>query len=232
MWDKPRFLNAAAGFFVGMALFAASIAGLYWLLHSPAFLVRSVELANPVTHAPRAELEALMSRTVGRNFFAAPIGALRGSLERVPWVRKAAVRRVWPDRLEVTIEEDVALARWGGEALVNTHGERFAGSVEDRLPTFIGPTGAEAEMTLRYMRFMQVLTPLGAAIDRLVLSPRHAWQIILANGMQLTLGRDADVAEQRLERFVGAYAATPGVPPARAVVDLRYPNGFAIRVKG
>jgi cell division protein FtsQ len=232
MWDNPRLLNAAAGFLVGMALLASSIAASYWLLHSPLFPLRSVELAGDLAHAPRGQLDAVLARSTGGNFFGAPIDELRASLERLPWVRKAAVRRVWPDRLEVTIEEHVALARWGSDALVNTHGERFAGTVEGNLPSFTGPAGSEAQMTLRYARFSRLLAPLGSAIERLALSPRHAWQLTLANGMQLTLGRDADVAEQRLERFVAAYVGTPGPAPAHEVVDLRYPNGFALRVKG
>ena len=67
--------------------------------------------------------------------------------------------------------------------------------------------------------------------ERVALSARHAWSLRLANGLHLTLGRDADLAEHRLARFVEAYASsgTNGVPQ---VVDLRYPNGFALRVKG
>ena len=232
MWDNRRLLNAAAGFLVGMALLASTIAGLYWLLHSPLFPVRTVELAGGLTHASPAQLDAVMARAAGGNFFAAPIDELRAALEREPWVRKAAVRRVWPDRLEVAIEEHVALARWGTDALINTHGERFAGTVEGTLPSFIGPAGTEAEMTLRYARFSRLLAPLGSAIERLALSPRHAWQLTLANGMQLALGRDAELAEQRLERFVAANAGTPRAARARDVVDLRYPNGFTLRVKG
>src|SRR5205085_1432489 len=98
----------------------------YWLAHSPLFPLRAIELCTSVAHAPRADLEAVMARHAGGNFFAAPIDELRVALERVPWVRKAAVRRVWPHRLEVTIEEHVALARWGGEGLLNTYGERFS----------------------------------------------------------------------------------------------------------
>jgi cell division protein FtsQ len=143
------------------------------------------------------------------------------------------VRRVWPDRLEISIEEHVPLARWGTDVLVNTHGERFAGASEAELPVFIGPPGTEAEVTLRYARFSQLLAPLGSRLERIALSPRHAWQLRLANGLQLTLGRDAELAEQRLARFVDAYAHTPdAAEKTREVVDLRYPNGFALRVRG
>ena len=40
------------------------------------------------------------------------------------------------------------------------------------------------------------------------------------------LGRDPDLAEQRLQRFVEVYPKTK----ASDYVDLRYPNGFALRV--
>ena len=98
---------------------------------------------------------------------------------------------------------------------------------------FIGPPGTEAEVTLRYARFSQLLAPLGSRLERIALSPRHAWQLRLANGLQLTLGRDAELAEQRLARFVDAYVRSPdAAEKTREVVDLRYPNGFALRVRG
>ena len=179
------------------------------------------------------QVEAAIARLASGNFFAVSIDELRAALEKLPWVRAAAVRRVWPDRLEIRIEEHVPLARWGAEALVNTHGERFAGTSEAELPVFIGPPGSEAEVTRRYARFSQLLAPIGSPLERVVLSARHAWQLRLANGLQLTLGRDTELAEQRLARFVQAYARTPDAADrAREIVDLRYPNGFALRVKG
>jgi len=121
----------------------------------------------------------------------------------------------------------VALARWGDDALVNTHGERFLGKTQEALPSFIGPAGTQAEVAQRYANFTAIVAPLGARIERVVLSPRHAWQLRLSNGLHLALGRDADLAENRLRRFVEVY---PAVKNKNEYVDLRYPNGFAVRV--
>ena len=72
---------------------------------------------------------------------------------------------------------------------------------------------------------------LGASLERVVLSPRFAWQLRLGNGLHLMLGRDADAAEARLRRFVGAYREMrERLGGRQQVVDLRYPNGFAVRV--
>jgi cell division protein FtsQ len=233
MWDNPRRLNAAAGFLAGLALFGFAFAGAKLALRSPAFPVRSVQLLTVPKHAPREAIERAVRAQAGGNFFGTRIDALRRALEQVPWVRKVEVRRVWPDRLEVSLEEHVALARWGSSGAVNTYGERFAGPAGAELPLFIGPDGSEAEIAARYPRFARLLEPLGAPLERVVLTPRYAWQLRLANGLNLMLGRDADVAEQRLQRFVGVYQATLGRMPGRhEYVDLRYANGFALRVKG
>jgi cell division protein FtsQ len=233
MWDNPRLLNAAAGFLVGMALLAFALAGVQLVLRSPLFALRAVEVRTPLREAPRDSVEAVIRGHVDGNFFAARIGELRDALEQLPWVRKVDVRRVFPDRLEIFIEEHVAFARWGEVALVNTHGERFAGHARAALPLFIAPDGTEAEVTRRYQRFAALLAPLDSALERVVLTPRYAWQLRLGNGLQVMLGRDAELAEERLQRFVEVYARTVGgVRQRHDYVDLRYPNGFALRVKG
>ena len=230
MWDNPRLLNAAAGFLVGITALACTLAGANWLLRSSLFPVRVVEVSTPLEHVSRQDLQAVLAHYAAGNFFAARIDEVRAAAEQVPWVRRASVRRVWPDRLEVAIEEHVAFARWGSEGLVDTHGERFAAASDAGLPLFVGPPGSEAEMTRRYARFADVLAPLGSPLERIVLSARHGWQLRLANGLQITLGRDVDAADERLARFVEAYARAGNV---RAdVIDLRYPNGFAVRTRG
>jgi cell division protein FtsQ len=233
MWDNPRLLNATAGFLVGLSLLAFVFAGVKLVLRSPLFPVRTVQIVTPLKQAPREAVERAVREGIGGNFFVARIDEVRRALEQVPWVRSVEVRRVWPDRLEVAIEEHVALARWGSSGLVNTYGERFAGRGGAELPLFIGPEGSEAEVADRYRRFTRILQPLDAALERVALTPRYAWQLRLANGLNLMLGRDGELAEQRLQRFVDVYDQTLGrVPGRHEYVDLRYANGFALRVKG
>ena len=218
-------LAMAAGIVAGMALLAACGGALYWLLMPERFPVSRVVLKGELKNTSNAQIEAAMPR-VGGNFFAVNIAEVRSSVERLPWVRRVAVRRVWPDGLEVTIEEHVALARWGDEALVNVQGERFVARTNVVLPLFVGPSGSSPEVARRYRRFTEILSPLNLGVERVVLSARHAWQLRLGNGLHLMLGRDADLAEERLRKFVEVY---PKLKP-RDYVDLRYSNGFALRV--
>ena len=247
MWDNPRQLNLAANALVGLALLLFAFATLQALLRSPAFPLREVVVPEAPRHAARVEIEAAVEGLPG-NFFAVDLGLLRQRLEQVPWVRRVEVRRAWPDRIEIRLEEHVPLARWGDTGFVNTFGEPFVAALEEgvalALPLFAGPAGTEREVARRYARFREVLAGLAApeapapGLSAVVLTARHAWQLRLANGLQIELGRDGtEGVEPRLARFVAAYPETLGKLGRRVgvdlpKVDLRYPNGFALRVMG
>ena len=255
MWDNPRLLNSAANILIGLALMLFAYAGLQLLLRSPLFPLKEIVVRGDLKNADASEIESALDG-VGGNFFAADLATVRARLEQVTWVRRVDLRRTWPDRIEVKLEEHVAFARWGqvvgdlqSRGLVNTFGEPFTAPVDDGsaaiLPLFAGPAGTEGELARRYRRFTELLVPLGEMPDRAVvaitLTPRHAWQLRLAGGqnggLNLELGRDgAEPVEQRLARFVAAYPESLGRLPRVAAdhrfVDLRYPNGFALRVAG
>lgn len=140
------------------------------------------------------------------------------------------IRRRWPDRLQVVVEEHRELARWGESALVNTHGELFEGASNRRLPVFEAPEGSHQIVTRTYLQFNQVLAPIGRHVQRVHLSARRAWRLHLDDGTVVELGRDSVVA--RLDGFVAAYTrSVAGLQGGTRYVDLRYANGFAVRVK-
>ena len=230
MWDNPRQLNLAAGILVGIAVLAFGAVLAVKLLRSPLAPVREVVVTSTLERTSREDIERALRGHIVGNFFALDAAEVRAGLQQLPWVRRVTVRRVWPDQLEVAFEEHVALARWGSDALVNTYGERFPGKTAESLPLFIGPPGHEAEVARRYGAFSQAVAPLGTSVERVVLTPRLAWQLRLANGLHIMLGRDPDAAEARLRRFVGVYASSlQAMQRKLEYVDLRYPNGFALR---
>ena len=234
MWDNPRLLNGTASVLTGLALAMLLAAGVHVLLRSPWFQLREVTVLGAPAHTDRDQIQrALQNAVGGANFLAIDIDGARSALERLPWVRRVELRRVWPDRLEVSLEEHVVFARWGATALVNTHGEIFAARSDDVLPMLAGPPGAEAEVVRRYQKFTELLAPLADALQRVTLTSRYAWQLRLASGLHLELGRDnpGESADRRLARFVAAYPQTLGrLQRKHEYVDLRYANGFALRI--
>jgi cell division protein FtsQ len=236
VWDNPRLLNFAANALFTLALALAAYGAGRVLFQSPAFPLRSIRIVGDLQHATRAQfIDALQGRVKG-TFFTVDLESLRVLFEGVAWVRRADVRRLWPDRLEVRIEEQVPLARWGQGAearLVNTYGEVFPGRSDSTLPLFSGPAGSEGEVTRRYAAFRGLLQPLALEPQQVLLSSRLAWQLKLSNGLTVQLGRDSDKdrVDDRLAKFISVYPQTLGNSGRTFdYVDLRYPNGFALRM--
>lgn len=248
MWQNTRLLNLFATLLFVIAAIVVARVAVVGATGSALFPLKGAVVLGDVTRIGREEIaDAINGRELG-NFFGADLLAVREWVEGIPWVRRASVRRVWPDRLEITVEEHRPYARWSSradgrpEALINTYGEVFRAEYKGTLPLLAGPEGKEAQVLEQAQRFARILQPIGSAVTTVTLSPRLAWQARLANGLTIEIGRDqpgdgarpgraADSAEQRLARFVRAYDQTLK-PLSRQlnVVDLRYPNGFAVRV--
>jgi cell division protein FtsQ len=78
-----------------------------------------------------------------------------------------------------------------------------------------------------YRKLNEILAPAQLHVAALTLTDRHSWNIVLHNGLVLTLGREAP--EPKVERFARIYPGTLSAQAARAKrVDLRYTNGFSV----
>lgn len=228
MWDNHVLLRNLANTLIACSVLAVLTGAVWYGVHLPGlFPLHSVRLEAAPQRVVAEDVLQTVRRNVDGNFFTVDIERLRQGLEQVPWVRSVTIRREFPDRLTVRLEEHEALARWNGSALVNTHGEVYAASSEQSLPEFIGQDGTSAEMTERFHAFGAQLQPLGLQIAHLGLTPRHAWRIGLSNGMVLELGREE--MQQRLARFIAVYPySLAAMAGSVRYVDLRYRNGFAI----
>lgn len=227
MWDDYRKLNRVSSvmqlLFVVLSMYAAVI----FVMRLPIFPLREVKIQGEVSHTSQEQIGALLQTNFKGNFFTFDLERLREAFSLLPWVRSATVRRVWPDRLDVALEEHAVMARWGEHALVNTFGEVYEAASDRQLPVFRGPEGTSLEMADHFREFVQILSPLKRDVKEMRLSERRAWTLTLDNGMVLELGREH--YRDRLARFVTVYPraiATLTVPPRR--VDLRYQNGFAL----
>ena len=229
MWDKPDLLNRTASALYGLAVLLAFVLVAAFTLRLPVFALREIRLDSAPAHVTPNEIERSVRGAVRGNFFTLDLDAIRTAFAGLPWVRNVELRRRWPDRLEVTLEEHVPLARWASRALVNTHGEIFEAAYSGALPVFIGPEGVAKEMAIQYEYFRRGLASIGHEPVQVLVSPRRAWRLKLESGLTLELGREQ--IEARLARFVAAYERTLGTLEQEIRhVDLRYANGFAVRI--
>jgi cell division protein FtsQ len=247
MWNDARLLNATANALFGLAAALLITAAVAWLIQRPFFTLKTIRVeaqlqadgSGKLEHVNAATMRAGALPRIRGNFFTADLDGVRQAFEGVPWVRRAAVRREWPNALVVTIEEQRALGTWGDGRLLNPQGEIFVANLaeaegEGPLPAFAGPPGTEKEVTRRYYDFIKWFAPVGAKPVQVVLTQRYAWQVKLDTGTTLELGREQDnnTLASRVERFVRAWPQLARLTHRADYVDLRYANGFALRAPG
>ncbi len=246
MWHDIRLLNGLANALLGLVLMSCLASGVWWLAHRPSFTLRLIRIesgtATPLRHVSDLTIRANTLPKLRGNFFTADLDSVRQAFESVPWVRRASVRREWPNHLIVALEEHEALGTWGDDEgrLLSVKGELFtvnlAEAEEDaaRLPQFDGPKGSEKEVLTHYLQLRQWLAPLKLVPETLTLSGRYAWSMKLNNGLGVELGREENgsTLKDRIGRLVQAYPQLITLLQGEMEsVDLRYPNGLALKSK-
>lgn len=236
MWNNPRQLNFTASALAALALLALLAALGYWTMQRPMFTLRALRVEGDIAHL---SVPVVRKHVVGQlhgNYFTADLECVRAAFETIPWVKHASVRRVWPNVLAVTVQEYVPLAVWGEQQFVSVDGDVFTANqaeASDDLPDFSGPPGSAPRVVARYYDFTKWFAALGATPRRVVLSARYAWSVELSNDMHIELGRErnATTLEERSQRLVRAWPTlTHRWGKEIKYADLRYPNGFALRV--
>ncbi len=192
--------------------------------------IGAVRVEGEFQYLARERLEQVITAQLLDGFFLVDLDSVRVAVLNLPWVKAVTVRRVWPDRLHVRVVERQPAARWEAGGLVDVDGDAFRPAVQEvppGLPVLSGPEGSEALLLGGYRQFGRWLAPL-PPIRRASMDARRSWRLELADGTRLIVGRQP--AEVRLRRFARVFPAVQADRGSRAErVDLRYPNGFAVR---
>lgn len=239
-----KLMNLTASvLFLGLLAFAA-VATVRWVVRMPAFDIRGIIVAGEVSHNNAATLRANVAPRLAGTFFSIDLGRVRAAFESVPWVRHAVVRREFPNRLLVTLQEHKAVAYWGQDGelrLINNFGEVFEANVDeveqDNLPRLNGPDGQGPEVLAMYRLLQPLFAPMDLPVDELDLSSGGSWRVGLDTGATIDLGRgSADDITARVQRFLKTLTQVTSRygrrPNALESADLRHDNGYAIRLRG
>jgi len=117
-----RFIIGLLGFIIVLTLFAMANE----VLKDPhLFPVSNVDVLGTLDYTDRNTLSKRVESEVGKGLLALNISDIRMSVESLPWVAAAHVRREWPGRLTIAIEEHEPAARWNSDGLVSKRHELF-----------------------------------------------------------------------------------------------------------
>lgn len=238
-----RLMNITANVMFSLCLLMVTVAGAWWVLRQPFFPLVAIRVEGQVTHNNAATLRVNVAPKLAGNFFTIDLAAARAAFEAVPWVRKAVVRRDFPNRLKVTLSEQQAVAHWGNEAeskLVNSFGEVFEANtaeVDSELPHLAGPIEQAGQVFGMYRTLQPLFEGYDLHLDALSLSARGSWQAELDTGALIELGRgQGDEVAARTQRFLrtlGQVTSKYGrTIESLESADLRHNDAYALRMRG
>ena len=239
-----KFLNWLStvlfGFFILLLL-----SGLIFkfIINAPINLQNLVIRGDVVHHDISSFRENIVPSIQG-NFYTLNLNQVKATFESLPWISKAIVRRSFPNKLEVVLQEHQPVAVWGKRddfKMVNIGGLTFDSDVDDeeseRLPQFIGPDGQSKLMLDMYRQLLPLISSLKAKLLTLELSSRGSWMVTLEDGAHIELGRGTvEVISDRVKQFINTLnLVTSKFGKSGNVLqyaDLRHSDGSALRLNG
>lgn len=222
-----------------LVLWALGIAR--WLVHLPNWKLQNIEVKGDFKHVPVQSFHQEALADVQGNYLTVNLRQVKASFEELPWVQTARIDRKWPMQLEVHLTEHVPAAYWGGRdqnTMVNAQGQLFAAEGDDEsLPVLIGQEEYVKTIWDAYRNLAPVYQKINLRLQSLELDSRGSWRSTFDNGGVIELGRGnpgalVDRSESLVTHIQSVLAKHGRAPRHLQFADLRYPQGFAIRLEG
>jgi cell division protein FtsQ len=195
------------------------------------FRIAAVSLTGP-KEVSREEILTIAGVTGHASLLFLDADAARARLMANPWIADAAVLKLYPDRLQITVTERQAFALWqkdGRVSVIAVDGTVLEPFVEDRylrLPLVVG-RGAERQAN----DFLAVVDRYPGIVSLLrasVLVADRRWNLRLTNGIDVRLPETN--VEQALDRLVMLDREKKLLSRDIVAVDLRLPDRVTVRL--
>ncbi|KJV05655.1 cell division protein FtsQ/DivIB [Methylocucumis oryzae] len=195
--------------------------------------IKFVRTEGVFQYITKEEIKAALLPSVTGNFLEADMQAIHNAVAAMPWVEAVTVKRIWPDTIDIRVTEKKAYVRWGEDSLMTEQGVIFKPKTIEAHQELIKLTGPDGQQ----MKVLEIMKGIVTALDdhsmtlaEFAVNKRWAWTLKLTSGLEILLGRDEQL--KKLQRFLKSLTVlTPEQIDAMAVVDLRYPNGYAVSWK-
>ena len=194
--------------------------------------VTSLVITGEMPFTVREDILMVVESIDLSNFFQVDVNDVQHQISQLPWIYSVSVRKKWPNELKIYVVDQLPVAQWNGDFLINNEGKAFQADlsrIKSKLPQFYGPEGTEVLALENFTNLNRLLEYSELSIDELVLSERFAWQLTLSDGVLLNLGREDRV--KRIQRFMDVYPIIKKKKEDNQkinYIDLRYDTGVAV----
>ena len=195
--------------------------------------IKYVRIEGEFQYLSKNEVQTVVQPLVMRGFFEVDIQEINLTVSALPWVDSVIVKRSWPDAIDIKIYERKPFARWGEKSLITEQGVIFTPSDIGLFNNMILVNGPEMQQAkvLEIMKGIKTaLADQAMELKEFNVNNRDAWKIKLSTNLEVLLGRNEQL--KKLQRFLRTLDMIKQEQVEQmALVDLRYPNGFAVSWK-
>jgi cell division protein FtsQ len=201
------------------------------MANAAGFRISAISLSGP-KEVSRDDVLANAGVTGHASLLFLDADAARARLMANPWIADAAVLKLYPDRLQITITERQAFALWqkdGRVSVIAADGTVLEAFVEDRyraLPLVVGK-GAERQGK-DFLALMDRYPTIRAQLRASILVAERRWNLRLDNGIDVRLPESG--LEQALDRLVALDRDKKLLSRDIVAVDLRLPDRVTVRL--
>ena len=195
--------------------------------------IKYVRIEGVFQYLSKNEIRTVLEPLVVTGFLDADVQSIHTAVSTLPWVDTVTVKRIWPDAIDIKVREKKPYARWGKSSLITERGVIFTPNNSEQFQNLTVVTGPE----LQQIKVLEIMKGIKTALAdesmklaEFTVNDRWAWKIKLATGLEILLGRNDQL--KKLQRFLKTLAVLKQEQVEQmAIVDLRYPNGYAVSWK-
>ncbi len=208
-----------------------------WFLQLVDHEIKQISVKGDLYNLTPKQVEKALPALIGSSFLTADLDSIKAQVEELPWVNHVTVTRVWPSDIVLTIKEQVAASYWNSNAFLSKEGEIFQPENVDvnlGLPVLLGANDDKPSVRIGMLSVLAHLKTLLAeyklGVVELELKPRGVWDVLLNNGISVSLG--AQPLDEKIHRLGTVFTKGAGIDFANIKrIDARYPNGVAVEWK-
>jgi cell division protein FtsQ len=195
------------------------------------FRIAEVSLTGP-KEVSREEVLTIAGVTGHASLLFLDADAARARLMANPWIADAALLKLYPDRLQISVTERQAFALWqkdGAVSVIAADGTVLEPFVEDRyrsLPLLVGKGAERAGRD--FLAIVDRYPDIRAALRASVFVAERRWNLRLNSGVDVRLPETG--VEQALDRLVTLDREKKLLSRDIVAVDLRLPDRVTVRL--
>jgi cell division protein FtsQ len=195
------------------------------------FRIAAVSLSGE-RHVSRADIFSAAGVTDRASLLFLDVDAARARLKAIPWIAEAAVRKLYPDRLQITVTERDAFALWqrGGNVSVISADGTVVGTLADwhfaHLPLVVGPGAATRARD--FLALLDAHPEIRQQVRASVLVADRRWNLKLKNGLDVRLP-EADVP-RALDTLAELDRDKRLISRDITAIDLRLPDRVSVHL--